>query len=521
MKKLLLILLFCIGTANVNSQTVVYVDIDATGANDGTSWANAYNDPNEAFQNLSTNNVEFWIAEGVYLPDSYATFNAFGIPNAFDNIKVLGGFNGTETNALQRNFRANPTELTGDFSQNDVIGGSSNLRVDNAQTTLFIGSSNTLVEGVTISGGYSGGGSLIINKNGGGVFVSGTALNVTLKNCKITDNYAANGGAGIFHFAEVSTALEIVNTEISFNRANWGAGIYAITFANNISYDVNSYGNLFFGNQTDQFDSSSTVFSGSAMWLRAFNTGSTVNANIFNNVIYGNIDGGSLPADRGRTSVGVEEANGATINVQFSNNITEKNTDGVAFTTPILSEIVDGTNYGNPVITYNLSDAGFSGYAGATVNNNTVINDSNTNPIFSDAANGDFTLVNNSSAIDSGDANLLPSTFTVDFAGNQRVFGANVDQGIYEFGSPVLSIDDVDVFNKEIKLYPNPARSILNIRTNQPNAGIEIYSALGQKVIVSNQDTIDVSQLENGLYFAKIKSENDKIQTLRFIKINL
>lgn len=82
-----------------------------------------------------------------------------------------------------------------------------------------------------------------------------------------------------------------------------------------------------------------------------------------------------------------------------------------------------------------------------------------------------------------------------------------------------LSIDDA-VFN-EFSLFPNPTQSILNFKTNTAVNSIKVYSALGQNVMTISpkitQDTIDVSQLSDGLYFVKV-TINNKIKTYKFIK---
>lgn len=75
-----------------------------------------------------------------------------------------------------------------------------------------------------------------------------------------------------------------------------------------------------------------------------------------------------------------------------------------------------------------------------------------------------------------------------------------------------------------LKLYPNPSSSILNIEINTviTNAQIEVYDLLGKKVFnqsIESNDTskIDVSEWETGLYLVKISSENGN-QIIRFIK---
>ena len=94
----------------------VYVDIAATGANDGTSWADAYTDLQVAL--ASTASGEIWVAAGVYHPTTCSPCLDADRSIAFDlkdNVAVYGGFDGTESNISQRDFNANLTILSGDI----------------------------------------------------------------------------------------------------------------------------------------------------------------------------------------------------------------------------------------------------------------------------------------------------------------------------------------------------------------------------------------------------------------------
>lgn len=64
-------------------------------------------------------------------------------------------------------------------------------------------------------------------------------------------------------------------------------------------------------------------------------------------------------------------------------------------------------------------------------------------------------------------------------------------------------------FEKEIILYPNPAKDKLNLKwNNSNNISVIIYNSIGQElstVFLSKQnETIDITNLQNGLYFLKI-----------------
>ena len=85
-----------------------------------------------------------------------------------------------------------------------------------------------------------------------------------------------------------------------------------------------------------------------------------------------------------------------------------------------------------------------------------------------------------------------------------------------------LSVDEFTLNN--IRIYPNPTNSVLNIavRDNNLPDSYSIYNMLGQNVatrqITSNTDlSINSSGLSNGMYFVKI-TKNDATITLPFIK---
>ena len=74
--------------------------------------------------------------------------------------------------------------------------------------------------------------------------------------------------------------------------------------------------------------------------------------------------------------------------------------------------------------------------------------------------------------------------------------------------------------NKEIVIYPNPVKNILNIKSDEPISSYEIYSLNGRKLMEQNKlnnSKIDVSNLTKGNYLIKLKSKG-KEQTTKFIK---
>lgn len=78
---------------------------------------------------------------------------------------------------------------------------------------------------------------------------------------------------------------------------------------------------------------------------------------------------------------------------------------------------------------------------------------------------------------------------------------------------------------KNINIYPNPTNSLLNIDSKKLTIeGITVFSLLGTKVYetvigdLDQNNSIDVSFLENGVYFAQIILENGNNYIYKFIK---
>ncbi|MBL8862418.1 MAG: right-handed parallel beta-helix repeat-containing protein [Planctomycetes bacterium] len=124
---------------------IVYVSRTATGANNGTSWSNAFTELRDALPTTAPGD-QVWIAAGTYTPapsggSVLARFTMTGI-------EVYGGFRGTESSLAQRNWNLYPAVLSGDLNGDDGsgFGGSDNSRriVD-----VFGG----VLDGLTVQGG--------------------------------------------------------------------------------------------------------------------------------------------------------------------------------------------------------------------------------------------------------------------------------------------------------------------------------------------------------------------------------
>jgi hypothetical protein len=76
----------------------------------------------------------------------------------------------------------------------------------------------------------------------------------------------------------------------------------------------------------------------------------------------------------------------------------------------------------------------------------------------------------------------------------------------------VLSSNDFQNSNVTLSLFPNPTQGIIRIENKyEIIQRIHFYNVMGQLVKISNQVENDLSSLENGLYFAIIEIDNQKM----------
>ena len=190
--------------------TVIYVDKDAIGANDGTSWTDAYTSLRDALMFLCASVGEVWVAEGTYVPTTGASREArFTVRGGMG---FYGGFNGTEIMRSERDHIANPTILSGE------IGGAQ--AIDNTKTVVWVVGSDsaTVVDGFTITRSYDGSGLFIIRG--------------TISNLVVEDNHSPTGdGGGI----NAWNKMQIMDLTVTGNSARLGGGMYC-----NVDYGYES-----------------------------------------------------------------------------------------------------------------------------------------------------------------------------------------------------------------------------------------------------------------------------------------
>jgi len=258
---------------------IIDVDDDAGGANDGSSWEDAFNYLQDALA-AAWPGDEIHVAQGIYTPDSNsADPNGSGDREAtfqlINGVTIKGGYAGAGTpDPNARDIQLYETILSGDLDGNDGLNFTNN---DENSYHVVSGSGTdetAALDGITITGGnanedyktipihakgggmfsesgsptltqctfrgnsaYAGGGMYNLkysnprlsnctfsensaSGNGGGMFNSQSSP--TLVNCTFSDGYAYNTGGGAFNSGGSPT---FTNCEFTENTAGSGGGV--------------------------------------------------------------------------------------------------------------------------------------------------------------------------------------------------------------------------------------------------------------------------------------------------------
>jgi len=358
---------------------IVYVNQNATGLNDGSSWSNAYSDLRTALVN--TVNDEVWIAAGTYKAAGYGGDILAHFPMK-SGVAIYGGFNGSETLQTQRNPKINITILSGDLNNDDTYGAADGQFhvTDNTRNILVADGVDTtaVLDGVTLYHGYAfrtnygkviyevGGGLLILNANpvinnvtftenyatsGGAIFSRDS--NPTVRNSRFNNNLAQfhNGGAIALKRGSTFALMTVDNCQFTGNfalgtssfREGGGAiyiGLLTKMIISNSTFDNNkvdhlrrSSGNALFGGAISAWGALTVNHSkfinnqshiGGAIFL--YDTGIFNNVSFINNHAIKARDLGQFPGPNGGIGGALYINGSAKTNVLLSNITISKNT---------------------------------------------------------------------------------------------------------------------------------------------------------------------------------------------------
>ena len=425
------------GTSNA-AASVIYVNAAASGANDGSSWQNAYTSLPLALV-AAVSSDEIWVAAGTYKPTATTTRAvSFALKNG---VGVYGGFAGNEASRAERNPAVNVTILSGDIGAAGTATDNS-LHVVTADSTV---TAAAVLDGFTITGGYADGAapdnlgaglrgsnaSLMIahcvftgntaSDRGGAVRMEGG--NASFQDCTFTGNSAGVGGGAVS--AGSVTALTLTRCLIRSNANGDGARAGGIDVTDNVSVvdclvaQNSNHGVVFFSGGNLLADTTITGHAGYGVFPLS---GSST---IVNSILWGDVTGETF------------EITGS-LNVSYSD--------------------VQG------------------GHAGT--------GNVNADPHFVNPGAGNWQLGSNSPAVDSGNNAAVPAGITTDLAGSARFFddpsvpntGAGtppiVDMGAYErippppTNTPTITPTRTPTPTSTATPTPTPTRTPTNTATN-------------------------------------------------------
>jgi REP element-mobilizing transposase RayT len=290
----------CFAVFPVHAAGVIYyVKWNASGANNGTSWANAFTDLQFALSAASSGD-EIWVVAGTYYPTPGTDRTiSFTLKNG---VEIYGGFAGTETLRTQRSpFII--TILSGD------IGIVNNNRDNSYHVVIGSDTNNTAVlDGFEIRKGYADNIDSEPHFRGGGMYNANGSP--TLINLFFSSNFAIYGG-GLSNMNSSPTIMHAgfrgnsgngmynhasspILTDVEFRNNTGGLYNYYsnpiltnVTFYNNEGGMYNRYSNPGLTNVTFNWNSSSQ---GSAIYNSSSNPTLT-NVTISENETLGSIPG--------------------------------------------------------------------------------------------------------------------------------------------------------------------------------------------------------------------------------------
>lgn len=321
--KFLLTIFVCLLTLAGRSQQNVYVDGAATGANNGSSWVNAYTQLSAALSAAAggSSPVYIHVAKGTYYPTGNQagalTDSAFTILRA--GIKLYGGY---PAGGGARDIFNNPVYLDGNINN-------AALNTDNSNHIMVIAGLTAATDSVVVDGfifrnGNANTNSLkkyngfeVYNYNGGALVLRETSNRIKLLNCSFNNNNS-NSNAGAVHIQGSHPLFE--NCTFNNNSSGLGGAIFTVisnAVFSNCNFTANSSTTL--GGAINNNTSNPVIFN-CTFTSNNSRTGGAIN-NAFTTVVIADSRFESNSANQGGAISNTNTTTSCTItNTQFNNN---------------------------------------------------------------------------------------------------------------------------------------------------------------------------------------------------------
>ncbi len=490
----------------------LFVDGDAMAGGDGQSWGTAFNTLQDALA-IAVSGTEIWVAEGVYYPDEglseidndrYASFTLTG------DIKLYGGFIGSETDLAQRSPADNVTILSGDIDNNDLnndgnfiaettsdINGGNSYHIVNAENAI----SDTILDGFTITAGNADGSG---NSYGGGLYCNSSINSPEINLVKFIGNSALlGGGAQSFCAGNIQNSSYLNNQTIG----TFGIGGAIITEGGVIKNTAFIGNTASSGGAIDNSDDrrTLTIENSELIANESTNYGGALRS-FDKTIVHNTLLSGNKSNQGGAVYISSSSSRQSTfINVTLTGN--EATNLGGAVT------ITDDTilNVENTIIYNNKDSSGTNTQSIHLVDIDNILNNSfsliegfgtngtgnlDEDPMFVLATDpssaptdvGNARLKVGSPAINSGDNSVVSTT--VDLDGFDRIQDTTVDMGAYEHSSHTVSVNVSGLaLNNSVTLQNNGADDLV-----VNNDGIHAFSTAvsytdGYEITVLTQPT--------------------------------
>ncbi|MEM1451323.1 MAG: right-handed parallel beta-helix repeat-containing protein [Planctomycetota bacterium] len=466
MRSLLALLLFLASAAPSSSQTI-HVDASLTGgANDGSTWDNAFTGPNglQAALAAAVAGDRIFVAEGTYLPTATGARDVSFV--IVPDVEMFGGFVGGESDPDERPPLGDaPTILSGDLLGDDGPGFTQ--RDDNSIHVVFgrMVGQNSVLDGLHVRGGDANG--FGVDAAGGGLAI--VSSGVLVQDCVFEDNVGALGGGATVQFAVMS---RFIRCRFSSNRSTvsggglfieFGGGFYdGCVFENNRSggdagaVTANFASSLLFRNCVVRGNvATSTLGSGGGFKLSNGSQGAFVGCTIVDNEAA--IRGGGIFVSGGPVTI--------TNCIVFGN----------------IAPFTGTQIFGNAPTSHSIVEGGYPGAGNLDVD-----------PMFVDRVNGDLRLASGSPAIDAGTDQVMDGLGTTNASGGRRRFD---DPATPDTGTGPAPVVDIGAFEFTDRIGAVFCPAVAN-----STGRVGRIDATGSAVVAQNDVTLVASELPAGSF---------------------
>jgi hypothetical protein len=414
-------LLAILALAPAAAAGTLYVDAGlTTGANNGSSWADAFRGPDglQAALAVASAGDQVFAAQGTYRPSS--TGNRSDSFRPINDVEIYGGFLGTESSPAQRPaIGTAPSIMSADLNGDD--SGGANISDNSYHLIRGAGvNPSAVIDGFTITGGNANLSSA--NENKGGGILCGGGSSPTVRHCLFTGNRCTfGGGAG---YVTALSAPSFFDCQFVNNSGGSYGGAFDVAQGGAVLWERCSFtGNSaaragaleFFATQNivvsncEFIENTSTGSGGGgALWMGSGGSSTIRNCSIVDN---------HAPVQ------GVGGIRNQGSNVTVSNTIIWNNT-GAGGASGSTNQVTAST-----AVTWSLVQGGFTGTGNVS-----------SDPLFTNQAGGDLTLTGGSPAIDAGNNSLAGAGVTLDLARNPRF---SDEPGVPDTGSGTAPIADM------------------------------------------------------------------------------